>query len=86
MFVHIGYETSVRSDAILAILTKESAEMSAETKALLMRLKAAGAYKESSEGVRSYVILSEAGRLSAAESALRTKTLYERVFANSRTY
>lgn len=83
MFVHIGYETSVRSSAILAILTKESAEMSAETKALLMRLKAAGAYKESSEAVRSYVFFSEAGRLSAAESALRTKTLYERVFANS---
>lgn len=85
MFVHVGYETCVQSEAILAILTKESALASKETRSILKCAKERGAYDESAEGVRSYVFLNEAGSLRVVKSALRAKTLFERVCASGFT-
>lgn len=82
MYVHIGEDTLVRSEAIITIISKESAASSPEIEAFLS--KNAGKIQDISKGnYKSLVITNQAIYLSSLSSGtLRKRTSLRGVIEN----
>jgi regulator of extracellular matrix RemA (YlzA/DUF370 family) len=80
---HIGSDSCVVSDEVIAVLTHECAQ-ARDTQAMLRRVRSEGRLTASSEGERSYLLLCGGGEETETVhvSAINTQTLHKRFLAH----
>lgn len=82
MIIHIGWDTCIETDDLLAILSKKSALASPETAAFVRSMKKAGRFTPCAEGEHTYLLVQEEDEPRLIASSIHAGTLFKRILAD----